>query len=155
MYDVDDETMCCFFASMFVHGFCLPCCPFVERLLTFFDVAPSQIAIGGWIFIIAFVFRCLEVQLTPSLELFSVLFMSSFLYSTLRITRTTLGQRLFGPIISKFSDNRERFFFLKKAGWVDGCLAPSAQDYLVSKRNAFFFCAESQNFMPFAFPGEF
>ncbi|KAM7261712.1 hypothetical protein ACFE04_020789 [Oxalis oulophora] len=41
------------------------------------------------------------------------------------------------------------------AGWVDGCLAPSAQDYLVSRRNAFFFCAESQNFMPFAFPAPF
>ncbi|KAM7276433.1 hypothetical protein ACFE04_018299 [Oxalis oulophora] len=151
-----------FFASMFVHGFCLPCCPFVEKLLIFFDVAPSQIAVGEWIFIIAFVVCCLE--------------------------------RLFGPpIISKFSDNRERFFFLKKAGswpfrnswnigsapvgnlrthrnfvkktkddevrvlvawegWVDGRDAPSAQDYLVSRRNAFFFCVESQSFMTFDFP---
>ncbi|KAM7268787.1 hypothetical protein ACFE04_010953 [Oxalis oulophora] len=122
--------------------------------------------------------------------------MSSFLTSTLRITRTTLGRRLFGPILSKFPDNRECFFFLKKAGgwhfrnswnigyapvgnlrtrryftkrtkddevrvlvawegWVDGRIVPSAQDYLVSRRNAFFFCVESQNFMSFDFPAPF
>ncbi|KAM7271309.1 hypothetical protein ACFE04_030523 [Oxalis oulophora] len=40
-------------------------------------------------------------------------------------------------------------------GWVDGCPAPSAQDYLVSRRNAFFFCVESQHFMSFDFPAPF
>ncbi|KAM7274634.1 hypothetical protein ACFE04_016500 [Oxalis oulophora] len=122
--------------------------------------------------------------------------MSSFVHSTLHITRTTFGQRLFGHIPSKYPDNRERFFFLKKAGarpfrnswnigsapvgnlrsmrdftkrtkddevralvawvgWVDGCLIPSAQDYLVSRRNAFFFCVESKLFLPFVFPAPY
>ncbi|KAM7270978.1 hypothetical protein ACFE04_030192 [Oxalis oulophora] len=40
-------------------------------------------------------------------------------------------------------------------GWVDGHDAPSAQDYLVSRKNAFFFCVESQSFMPFDFSAPF
>ncbi|KAM7274099.1 hypothetical protein ACFE04_028763 [Oxalis oulophora] len=40
-------------------------------------------------------------------------------------------------------------------GWVDGCLIPSAQDYLVSTINAFFFCVESNLFLPFVFPSPF
>ncbi|KAM7262083.1 hypothetical protein ACFE04_021160 [Oxalis oulophora] len=111
MYEVDDETMCCFYASMFIHGFCLPCCPIVEKLLKFFDVAPSQIAVGGWIYIIAFVVRCLEDDEVRALVAW--------------------------------------------VGWVDGCLIPSAQDYLVSRRNAFFFCVEYQLFLPFIFPAPF
>ncbi|KAM7251394.1 hypothetical protein ACFE04_023277 [Oxalis oulophora] len=148
--------MCCFYAAIFIHGFCLPCCPFVVQLLKSFNVASSQIPIGG-----------------------------SFVHSMLRITRTSSSQRLFGHIPSKYPDNRKRFFFLKKAGgwlfrnfrtmrnivkrtkddevrtlvawvgWVDGYLLPSAQDYLVSRRNAFFFCEESDLFLPFVFPCKF
>ncbi|KAM7277782.1 hypothetical protein ACFE04_004916 [Oxalis oulophora] len=148
MYHIDDATMCCFFAFMFVHGFCLPCCSFVEKLLIFFDVAPSQIAVGGWIFIIAFVVCCLEVHLNPSLELKLVV----GVFATLSAPAGNL--RTHQNFVKKTKDDEVRVLVAWE-GWVDGRDAPSAQDYLVSRKNAFFFRVESQSFMPFDFPGEF